>query len=506
MKNEKRKETKEERVKLKPVLGIAPGVYLSAVYAFIILLILFFVFVFPGIKKYGSIMEINSLPDGASVVIDGLRVGHTPYRGFVEAGEHEIEIKKSFFLSEKRTVIVGGGILGTIIFPRKQSLYVNLELYDEIKYVQNSFLEFSGWSHVGESTLRYPVPAVLSEVSEDFIGAGKGTSPSLDAMFNESLKIISAKWAVADFIEGYAVKSSDSLVLNHEGIVKMLKNIIHVNKRYNFLPYLNELLPKEISFNNKYSKNEYNYDKRTVIINAEKTDLSLISAGTFTFREIPAGILRIDEGGKRDIPISSFYMMETEIRKDQYELFLKTNPEWRKDNADALMAQDFISKDYLADISRWEGKTDHPVAFVSRYAAEAFCGWLESEYSEQLSGYTVRLPTEWEWEYAALGNGRNEEDKNTADPGPVPVTLMQPGDYSLRGMGTGLWEWCSDWFFPNSLLFYDLESDFDGTVAPVRGGSWANNEKIAFTARGHQPPSWCTPFLGFRPVLFPDQQ
>jgi formylglycine-generating enzyme required for sulfatase activity len=163
-----------------------------------------------------------------------------------------------------------------------------------------------------------------------------------------------------------------------------------------------------------------------------------------------------------------------------------------------------ISKDYLADMNEWEEQSDYPVAFVSRYAAEAFCKWLKSEYSEILSGFTVRLPTEWEWEYAAIGNGRHGESNKSAEP--VPVTVMQPGNYSLRGMGSGLWEWCDDWFFPNSLLFYDIESVFNGTVAPVRGGSWANNEKIEFTARGHQPPSWCTPFLGFRPILFPDRQ
>jgi formylglycine-generating enzyme required for sulfatase activity len=46
-----------------------------------------------------------------------------------------------------------------------------------------------------------------------------------------------------------------------------------------------------------------------------------------------------------------------------------------------------------------EGKENHPVFFVSLSAAQAFCAWLET----QISGYHFYVPTEGEWEYAALG-------------------------------------------------------------------------------------------------------
>jgi formylglycine-generating enzyme required for sulfatase activity len=46
------------------------------------------------------------------------------------------------------------------------------------------------------------------------------------------------------------------------------------------------------------------------------------------------------------------------------------------------------------------GKENHPVLFVSYTAALAYCAWLET----QISGYDFYVPTEGEWEYAALGN------------------------------------------------------------------------------------------------------
>lgn len=47
-----------------------------------------------------------------------------------------------------------------------------------------------------------------------------------------------------------------------------------------------------------------------------------------------------------------------------------------------------------------EGKADHPVLNVSYSDAIAYCEWLSSKYSD----WTFRLPTEAEWENAAMGS------------------------------------------------------------------------------------------------------
>jgi formylglycine-generating enzyme required for sulfatase activity len=46
------------------------------------------------------------------------------------------------------------------------------------------------------------------------------------------------------------------------------------------------------------------------------------------------------------------------------------------------------------------GKENHPVFFISYADALAYCAWLET----QISGYIFYVPTEGEWEYAALGS------------------------------------------------------------------------------------------------------
>jgi hypothetical protein len=41
----------DDKVKLKPILGVRPGVYLACVYALVLLAVLFFVFLYPEIGR-----------------------------------------------------------------------------------------------------------------------------------------------------------------------------------------------------------------------------------------------------------------------------------------------------------------------------------------------------------------------------------------------------------------------------------------------------------------------
>jgi formylglycine-generating enzyme required for sulfatase activity len=120
----------------------------------------------------------------------------------------------------------------------------------------------------------------------------------------------------------------------------------------------------------------------------------------------------------------------------------------------------------------------------------------------------VRLPSEWEWEIIAKANGLENGDRpSQKNLGPLEAGSFHSGKLELYDMDGNLWEWCENGFGMNDSFLYNTqststESEFVFPDFAVRGGSWANNPgQVELETRGSQPASWCTAYVGFRPLL-----
>lgn len=158
------------------------------------------------------------------------------------------------------------------------------------------------------------------------------------------------------------------------------------------------------------------------------------------------------------------------------------------------------------------GNPIFPVVGVSWYEAEAYCNWLAKNVVAVPPGYTVRLPTDLEWERAARGeNGREypwgdefEKDAaNTWDTDPdgsglggttavctFPQGISPVGAWDMSG---NVWEWTASWY------------DEDNRYRVVRGGSWIGYQWFARASFCN----WSIPLmfnddLGFRVVIAPE--
>ncbi len=140
------------------------------------------------------------------------------------------------------------------------------------------------------------------------------------------------------------------------------------------------------------------------------------------------------------------------------------------------------------DDNGW-GRGHRPVINVSWQDANEYCQWLSKE-----TGYTYRLPTEAEWEYACragsissycFGDDEKQFDDYTwhdGNSGDATQTVGKKkcnawGIYDMHG---NIWEWCMDWhsssFYSVSPLRNPIHIE-PGLYRVVRGGSWGDTAK-----------------------------
>jgi formylglycine-generating enzyme required for sulfatase activity len=130
-------------------------------------------------------------------------------------------------------------------------------------------------------------------------------------------------------------------------------------------------------------------------------------------------------------------------------------------------------------------------------------------------GWTPRLPTEAEWEYACragsatgfcFGDSTNDLDAygwyaGNAGQATHPVGLKKPNAWGLYDMHGNVWEWCSDWKAPYPAeAVTDPAGPADGAYRANRGASWHFDPGYCRSARRslNEPATTRNGNLGFR--------
>jgi formylglycine-generating enzyme required for sulfatase activity len=155
-------------------------------------------------------------------------------------------------------------------------------------------------------------------------------------------------------------------------------------------------------------------------------------------------------------------------------------------------------------------RSNHPVYTVSHQAADAYAHWLSEK-----TGRVFRLPSEAEWEWAAMGADQREfpwgnnfdaDLANCCETGlfnttPVGVFVSGASAFALYDMAGNVEEYVADYYvpYPDGSYVVDHLVDIHGSYRVARGGGFARFRDLLRTKRrhGHNPRS-PTYVMGFR--------
>jgi len=225
--------------------------------------------------------------------------------------------------------------------------------------------------------------------------------------------------------------------------------------------------------------------------------------------EVPAGPFLYGEE-RKPRQLRAFRIARHPITNAQFQSFLDDGgyqtEEWWDGLAERLEPRS----------GRWTDP-NHPRETVPWYEAVAYARWLDARLRQRNrlpAGWTIRLPTEEEWEKAARGgdgrefpwgqfaSGLANVNETWGDAGPYYFGQTSPvGVYPAGASPCGMldasgnvWEWCL-----NESQHPDLTGTAGNARRVARGGSWDNARGSARCAyRRGRAPGCRDDILGFR--------
>ncbi len=451
-------------------------------------------FEFELAKQVDPVINIDSEPSGATVWLDGVKLGETPVSRFYPAGQYQLRLEKSGYVDVKQAIEITAPAtekqyalernLCWLSIKTTESAQVYLDdkrvrRFDRIE-LEPSVVEIRVEQSKAEPLTRQVVLKRGEHVEVEMVPeVATGTIRVAVAPFKARLELhgdagerfeATGAYTFAEIpvgcyeltakAPGY-IEQSETLTLNEdETINKSLKL-------------------EEITIESDVSNS---------VLNKLGIALVLVEGGSF---QMGSDFGQYDEEPIHRISVDDFYMGKTEVTRKQYSAF-----------CDATGRE--VPSGNRMDLG------GRPIVNVSWNDAVAFCRWLSGE-----TGMIFRLPTEAEWEYAARGgqksrdydySGGNNLDEvgwyvgNTNNT--RAVAQKKANELGLYDMTGNVMEWCHDGY---DYDYYKKSpsknpkgaSDSDSRV--LRGGYFLLMERVLHISNRYESkPTESFKHYGFR--------
>ena len=462
---------KVEPVKIKPLFGMKPGLWLTIAYFIAILLLVFLIAFLPDIIDGHKRVTFTSDAGTAAVYLDGVYQGGTPFTRSIKSGTYQVSYQVNGCEIDSFTIKVGHPVFLNWLFPRTQKVSSSAVLTaDAYEALTKEFLtDLNAYSAVLDYDDTHRYPQLITEYYKSVNASG--IRPDNDVTIAATL------FTTTD-------------VMNED--FKEAASIIGV-----------DLLPIYSTLDGKSTVGTA--DTETPTVSAKATSLKTewftlegyqISDADFSNgNTVTASYPDVIQAGK-DVHTDAFNIGTYCITESQYSAFMAQNPQWAKSNKDIIVAQGLVDEYYLEGVDFSSATVNRPVHNISWYAAQAFCSWLSD-----VTGKTVSLPSENQWIAASL----------TDTEGGFQKSLMpSAAEGSPAAMLGGVWEMTSTKFIPLARISADVQVEGVDAVLDrygietdmvVKGGSYVNDKsEVDRYTVGITTRSFCSSYMGFRVV------
>ena len=438
----------EIQVKFKPIYGISPGVYLTGLYSFILLLIIFFLFLFPGIKNPGAAVIVKTEPAGAAIRIDDVYRGTAGSKIFVSKGSRKIEAVMPGFETQSVILNIPASYFGSLFFPKRRLVEFKLEMLDPVYAFAMYAADYAEWTFAGEPTATWQVPMSLSEGAYR-AGSAKNSNPDMQQILLAASNFAVTRTALRDLIRAKILLDNCGNAPSPIALARSVSGILaFLSKTPDSARWLSQVLPREQAV---IIENSNWFKKQNSVPPKPRTDRT-------------TGGRRL--AGINFITFSSGLMIsEAPVSKALFKEFLNDHAEWIEYQTDY----------FPQEISSYPWEIDkNIITGVTWYAAQAFCDWIAWRLPDYFITHEVRLPTEEEWLTAsqAIGN--------------------------MKNIG---WEWCADPYAP--LQIASPPSQAKQAVGSPERSLRGRQTAVSVETRASLPPNLSSPIVTFRIAIAP---
>jgi formylglycine-generating enzyme required for sulfatase activity/biopolymer transport protein ExbD len=450
-------------------------------------------------------LQIETIPDGATVYLDGIKLGVTPVAAFYPPGNYVVKIEKEGY------VTLEGQTLAVSLPQTKKSYtleenvgYITVNTHASAKvYFNDQLIANPKNVKLAPQLVKIKVTQSKADPLEQQVVLKRNDKLSFD-LYPE-VKTGTLQVAVTPFDAKIELTGDAGESYTATGM-KIFENIPVGNYtiKVSFAGYnassetvqikQNEKINKSIALTKTASGLTGSSGSTTgSISNDYGIEMVFVKGGTFsmgcTSEQNDCGA---EEKPILQVTVSDFYIGKYEVTQKQWKEIMGTNP------------SSFKNCDYC------------PVESVSWNNVQDFIIKLN-----QKTGKNYRLPTEAEWEYAARGGsagaptryaGSNKIDEvgwygSNSSGKTHPSGKKKSNELGIYDMSGNVWEWCSDWYggyYYKSSSQINPKGPTSGSYRVVRGGSYgdgARNSRVS--NRGNTFPTGGGNYQGFRLVLSP---